>query len=286
MSSGKIVKPKSKYYSKPLRKKSSNMDVNYKGFLCSCNNREKDCIRESYQILNKAVDELYGSDSPEQKTEEIDISDEISKEIDALKSDKLNQKFKFNVCDSGAKNLIFIRTTLDDPAKISQHIVENIFQTKQQQTRFLLRLVPIEVTCKAYLKDIEKAFEPLAEKYFQNEGRTFSIVYNHRNNNSLSRDEVIKTIAEKVSSLNKDNKVNLKEADVSIVIEIIRGFAFVGVVPNFLKYKKYNLLALSDKVDNVDEEKTDLIKDETDNKDEEELDNGKEKCAEDSVSSS
>lgn len=250
MSTGKVVKPKNKYYSKPMRKKSSNMDINYKGFLCSCNNREKDCIRESYQILNKAADELFGTAPTEPKDEEIDISDEIAKEIESLKSEKANQKFKFNVCDSGAKNLIFIRTTLEDPVKISQHIVQNIFETKQQQTRFLIRLVPVEVTCKAYLKDIEKAFEPLAVKYFKNEPKTFSIVYNHRNNNSLSRDEVIKTVAEMVSATNKDNKVNLKDAEVSIIIEIIRGFAFIGVVPHFIKYKKYNLLSISDKIEN------------------------------------
>ncbi|XP_045464977.1 THUMP domain-containing protein 1 homolog [Harmonia axyridis] len=261
MSSGKIVKPKSKYYMKPLRKRNSNIDINYKGFLCSCNNREKDCIRESYQILNKAADELYKEEPTETKDEEVDISDEISKEIDSLKSDNANQKFKFNVCDSGAKNLIFIRTTMEDPVKISQHIVENIFQTKQQQTRFLIRLVPVEVTCKAHVKDIEKAFQPLAEKYFQNEGKTFSIIYNHRNNNSLSRDDVIKTVAEKVLSLNKDNKVNLKDAEVSIIIEVIRAFAFIGVVPHFIKYKKYNLLALSDNVDRVNEENTDILND-------------------------
>ncbi|KAL3275740.1 hypothetical protein HHI36_020486 [Cryptolaemus montrouzieri] len=202
MSSGKIMKPKNKnFYMKNNRKKSNNIDVNFKGFLCSCNNREKDCIKESYNILNKAAEELYGSTKEEteklEDVQETDISDEIAKEVEDLKSDNTNSKHKFNSYDSGAKNLVFIRTRLENPVEIAEHIVKNVYDTKQQQTRFLIRLVPIETTCKAYINDIEKAFEPLAEKHFKNDAKTFSIVYNHRNNNSLSKDEVIKKLQTK-----------------------------------------------------------------------------------------
>lgn len=33
-----------------------------KGFLCTCNFREKDCVKESYNILNEYADEIFGSD--------------------------------------------------------------------------------------------------------------------------------------------------------------------------------------------------------------------------------
>ncbi|KAK9871515.1 hypothetical protein WA026_012886 [Henosepilachna vigintioctopunctata] len=249
MNTEKIKLKKKNYYMKSNRKKLNNVDINFKGFLCTCNNREKECVRESYNILNKVAHTLYGETiETTDVNKETDITDEIAKEIQDLKSDIVPKKKKFSLCDSGAKNIVFIRTSLENPVEIAEHLVKEIHETKKQQTRFLIRLVPIEITCKAYIENIEKSFESIAGKYFSGEGKSYSIVYNHRNNSSLSKDEVIKRIADKISSFRQDHKVNLKEAEISVVIEVIRGFAFIGIVPNFLKYKKYNLLALCENV--------------------------------------
>lgn len=246
----KVEKPyhKKQYHNKNTQKRTS-LDVNLKGFLCSCNNRERDCVRESYNILNKYADILWPPKPAEPATSseaKPDIEDDLQRELKELRSEKRDTK-RFQVIDSGAKNFLFIKTTVEDPVKLAESIVQEISEKKDQETKFLLRLVPIETTCKAYVKDIEKAFEPLCEKHFSAEAKSFSIVFNHRNNNSVSRDEVIKAIADMVAehgkSKNVEHKVDLKNAEVSIIIEIVRGFAFLGVVPDFIKYKKYNLLA-------------------------------------------
>lgn len=43
-------------------KKGSKLEPGLVGFLCTCNGkfREKDCLREAYNILNEFADELYG----------------------------------------------------------------------------------------------------------------------------------------------------------------------------------------------------------------------------------
>lgn len=240
-------KRKAGYYkgSQQKRTKKYVLETNMRGFLCSCNNREKDCVYESYNLLNRYADALYGSS--EEKAVG-DVETDLKKEIEALKAETLCPATRrFQVVDSGAKNVLFIRTTLENPVELAEKIMADIQRTKQQQSRFLIRLVPIEVTCKAYIKDIEKAIEPLLEKYFKDQPRTFSIVFNHRNNSNIPRDEVIKVVADKVSSVRSDHKVNLSEAELSIIIEVIRGIALLAVVPDFLKYKKYNLHALSTK---------------------------------------
>lgn len=249
MAEAPSAKRKSQYYKGPHQKRSRRnvLGVNMRGFLCSCNNREKDCVYESYNLLNRYADALYGTSADvEKKTG--DVEDDLKKEIEALKQeDELPGGKRFLVVESGAKNVIFIRTQLENPVELAEKIVADIQRTKQQQCRFLIRLVPIEVTCKAYEKDIEKAIEPLLEKYFKDQPRTYGIVFNHRNNSNVCRDTVIKVVADKVAAIRSDHKVNLKEAELSIVIEIIRGVALLAVVPDFLKYKKYNLLALSSK---------------------------------------
>lgn len=55
-----------KQFSTNLMKK-KRMDLfvkpGLKGFLCTCNGYEKDCIRESYNLLNEYADKLYGEEN-------------------------------------------------------------------------------------------------------------------------------------------------------------------------------------------------------------------------------
>jgi len=59
-----------------------------KGFLISCNFREKEAIREAYVLLNEYGDKLYGPEVPDLQDddqEEIDIDSAIESEREALK---------------------------------------------------------------------------------------------------------------------------------------------------------------------------------------------------------
>lgn len=179
----------------------------------------------------------------------------MAQELASLKREQ-KQDRKFQVADSGAKNVVFIRSTVPSPVKLAYSIVKDISETKLQQTKVLIRLIPIEVTCKAYEENITKAIEPLLVQYFKEKARTFSIVINVRNNSSFDKDSIIKTVASDVSKIREDHTVNLKEAELSIVIEIIKGIALIGVVPDFHKYKKYNLHAFTEPYRNEPPNKT------------------------------
>lgn len=230
---GPSIKKRKKYHSNnPHKRGKYNLEPGLKGFLCSCNFREKDCVRESYNILNEYFDRLHGSENDPTDLEE---------EIKALKAER-----RFQVVESGAKNFLFIRTTLDDPVRLAETIIKDVAEQKAQKTRYLLRLVPIEATCKAYLEDIKTTAAALIEKHFKDSPKTFSVIFNHRNNNSVPKDDVIKALADLVAAQRSDHKVDLKNAETSIVVEVVRGIALLGVVPNFLKYKKYNLQTLAE----------------------------------------
>ncbi|XP_063919859.1 THUMP domain-containing protein 1 homolog [Zophobas morio] len=255
-----MSKADSKYKSKKFFMKQGGnrkvaLDLNLKGFLCSCNNREKDCIREAYNLLNEYADKLYPAASRVEETEEVqdeDISESLTKEISDLKEESTPNKKRFQAIESGARNLLFIRTTVPNPAELAEAIVKDVHENGSQKTKFLLRLVPVETTCRASVADIGNAFVQLAEKHFQDSAQTFNIMFNHRNNNVVSRDDVIKLIAEKISAIRPDHKVDLKAAKLSVIVEVIKGFAFLSIVPDYLKYKKYNLLAICNQEETTD----------------------------------
>ena len=39
---------------------SRRLDAGMKGFLITCNNRERDAVREAYNLFNEYADKLYG----------------------------------------------------------------------------------------------------------------------------------------------------------------------------------------------------------------------------------
>lgn len=81
------------------------------------------------------------------------------------------------VVETGIKNLVFIKSKNVDPLELVTLIVEELHKTKVQKTRYLLRLIPVQIVCKQYLEDIRTKSNILFEKYFSQEPKTFSIVF-------------------------------------------------------------------------------------------------------------
>lgn len=251
-------KAKPTWSNKNIKVKQYDLGNGDKGFLCSCNGQEKQCIRECYNILNKYADMMFketvseenshssqAADQTSDPTNATDLDEEFKEEIECLKKAGEMPK-RFQVVTSGAKNLLFIRTTVEDPVALASAIIKEVQETKELQTRYLIRLVPIETTCKAYIDNIKRACIPLLDRHFNDNPRSFSIVYNHRNNKNLSKDEVIKTIADLIGDYKKGHTVNLNHADVSIIVEVIKGNVLLAVIPQYIQYKKFNLHSLCD----------------------------------------
>lgn len=69
-------------------------------------------------------------------------------------------------------------------------------------------------------------------------------LFSHRNNDRLKRDIVIDKVAELVSQKNEKNKADLKNPQLTILIEVIQSNCCISVVPDFYSLKKYNLMEL------------------------------------------
>ncbi|KYM83282.1 THUMP domain-containing protein 1 like protein [Atta colombica] len=209
-----------------------------------CGNLRPRCGDEKSETSTNALHKKETDKSIEDIDDDISIV--LEKEINELRTEhkmSLSSR-KFQVVDTGVKNMIFITSTLSNPLELVIKIVSKLDTTKEQCTRYLLRLLPIEVVCKAYMDNIKTKANELFEKYFVQEPKTFSIVFNRRSNNSIKRDEIIEDLAEIILKKNPGNKADLKNPDIAVIVEVIRGVCLFSVAPHYYKFKKYNLLEI------------------------------------------
>lgn len=251
MSDYKKRKPNYSQQNKHNNKKSnrSYMEIGMHGYLATCNFREKDCIRECYNILNEQpiaenaeVKEEDAVKKESDEEEEIDISSQLENEIADTK--KINKNRVFQAVSTDVANCVFIKASIENPVEFGVKIVRSIAESKLSKSKFILRFLPIETICKANIPDITNAAGLLFDKYFIKEPKSYSIIFNRRYNNSINRDELIKVLADLITLKNKKNKVDLKNGQVCVLVEVMKGLCCLSVLPDYFLLKKYNLAEL------------------------------------------
>lgn len=252
------------FYAKQARKPFRNhVEVGDKGFLVTTNFREKDCVRECYGLLNEYFNKLYPAAKPEVKAEADDDDDDIAAQlqdqIDKTKEEVKEKAQKFQSIESGVQNCIFIRTTIDDPLELGSAIIRDLAESQKKKTKVTLRMLPIQSVCKAKIEDIKNAAGLLFDKHFLKKPSTFGINFNRRLNNDVSRDEVIKELADLITMKNPLNTVNLKEPQQSVIVEIVKGNCLLAVVPDYIKLKKYNINELWSKKEKKEAESQEVV---------------------------
>ncbi|KAL1538936.1 THUMP domain-containing protein 1 isoform X2 [Salvia divinorum] len=183
----------------------------------------------------------------------------LSKKVETKSVDKLieaelaelgdKSKRRFCKLDTGCNGVIFIqmRKREGDPSTkdIVHRMMTSLAVTKKHVSRFLLRLLPVEVSCYPSDEEIRRAIKPVIEKYFPIETeklRKFSVLYDARANTGINRAKVIDAVAKCVPSI---HKVDLANPDISIMVQIVKTVCLIGVVEKYKEFAKYNLRQLS-----------------------------------------
>lgn len=230
------------YFKSQARKGPQNfIEAGDQGFLVTCNFKERDATKECYKLLN----EYYKGDGEIQVVQpdedDDDIAGQLKKEIEKTQQEVKERNQLFTSVTTGVQNLLFIRSAIGDPTELGVKIMRDLAATKLKKTKFTLRMLPIAAVTKTKMEDITNAAGELFDKHFLKEPCTFAINFNKRYNHDTSREEVINELAALVSLKNPHNKVNLKEPQKSVVVEVVKGLCMIAVVPDYLKLKKYNL---------------------------------------------
>lgn len=149
------------------------LEPGIQGILITCNMNERKCVEEAYSLLNEYGDDMYGpekfADKDQQPSgsegEDDDVEAALKKEVGDIKASTEMRLRRFQSVESGANNVVFIRTLGIEPEKLVHHILQDIYKTKKKKTRVILRMLPISGTCKAFLEDMKNM-----QKHFWNHG--------------------------------------------------------------------------------------------------------------------
>ncbi|KAM4632133.1 THUMP domain-containing protein 1 [Discoglossus pictus] len=242
---------KAQYVGNAKRQKGCRqLEVGMQGILITCNMNERKCVGEAYSLLNEYGDQLYGAEKLCEKEDRLSGSEEdeddveaaLKKEVDQIRTSTEKNLRRFQSMESGANNVVFIRTLQIEPENLVHHILKDMYTTKKKKTRVILRMLPVTGTCKAFPEDLKKYAETFFQPWFKTPNKgTFQVVYKARNNNHMNRDEVIKDLAGIIGNQNPENKVDLSNPEYTIVVEIIKNVCCLSVVKDYVLFRKYNL---------------------------------------------
>ncbi|GAB4844417.1 hypothetical protein Ancab_037781 [Ancistrocladus abbreviatus] len=180
--------------------------------------------------------------------------DKAEKSVDKLIEAELEElgdknKRRFVKLDSGCNGLVFMQMRRRDgdlgPKEIVQHTMESAASTRKHMSRFMLRVLPVLVTCYASEEEISIAIKPTIAWYFPAKAETpgkFSVLYDTCANTSIDMMKIIDAV---VKSMPGPHQVDLKDPVKSIVVQIVKTVCLIGVVEKYKELAKYNMRQLT-----------------------------------------
>ncbi|XP_028404432.1 THUMP domain-containing protein 1-like [Dendronephthya gigantea] len=215
-------------------------------------NKKRLVINYQHGDGEKIIEHVEDQSCSENESDENDIEKTIAKEIKEIKS--LKESRRFQEIPTGVNAILFIKTTLSkkDLNKLIQCILSDIAKTGQNKTRNFQRLVPITEICAADLESINdtvlKHFLPEKDS---KDCLSMCVQYKSRFNSSLIKDDVISQVSS--IFLNSGHKVDLKNPDIVVIVEVMKGLCLMNTLQDFFRFKRYNLHQIANEKKNQTE---------------------------------
>lgn len=249
-----------------------------KGFLlCTDKNREKNSVKDAYNILNDATEKLYPSLYENRcinLNEETNINPNknnnknISSQIDAELNEFKKRKIIFNNFNIHCKAIIFIKIESEyeeilSPKSIVTYIMDEVIKSKKSLSKNISKFYPIEICMKYSYEVFTQKVDEMIKKYFNNETegekrRTWKLELRTRNNNSINKKELMKYVLSCVDQ-NKF-EVDYKNPELTFLVEISCSLMCLSVLEKFSYYKSYNIQSLAKSEEELMNERNKLMK--------------------------
>ncbi|KAF7457992.1 THUMP RNA binding domain containing protein [Cryptosporidium felis] len=250
-----------------------------KGILMSVtvNSKSLTAFQEVNQILSHYFPSIEQEDSDDIQASNLTVEEEVEKEAKKLKGEKQ----RFTLIDDISRCLVLIKFNVknDTPSTMVENLMKIAYEIKTLKTRvseneyflssrFISRLIPLDIICPVKLGEIQKSVKNLILVNFDNAfcsnistGDEKKIVswacfYNSRYNGSeIKRQEIYDLVTELIWGTEDDSKyqerksqypVNLSAPKKSILIEITRIFCGISIVNNYHRYCRFNLNMISE----------------------------------------
>ncbi|KAJ2691017.1 hypothetical protein H4R19_006402, partial [Coemansia spiralis] len=197
-----------------------------------------------YPGLEEEIAAEDGDDTAAPTAASDDIEAEIAREVAEMKAPAKPRLFRY--LQTTIECLIYIKCHRRiDPERLVQFMFANLVETRQRKTRFTGRLIPAKVTTTSKLDAIVAGAKTVAAELLADdvEPSTFALVVNICYCDDLKRDDVIPAVA---APLDTKHKVDLKNAKYTIVIEVFKSMATIGLVQDYNALRRLNLQTLFD----------------------------------------
>lgn len=210
----------------------------------------KNEVQKEESLDLAAKKECTNTDPPEREA----ANKMVDKPIDELIQNELREvrdrnKRHFVNLDSGCNGLIFIqmhkRPGSPSPTCMLEHMLTKAASTRKHMSRFILRILPAEVTCYASEEEISKAIKPLLLEHFPALAQIpqkFAVLFEARANTGIDRMTIINAVAKLVP---EPHKVDLSNPDKTIIVEVAKTVCSIGVAKRYKELLKYNLRQLT-----------------------------------------
>ena len=275
---------------KEKQNKKNNHDLNsndeLKGFLIFTDkHREKNCIRDAYNILNDVTEKLYPNLIDSNKSE-INLNEEINikNNINTNISSKIEEEIKnlkrnkiiFTSINTRCAATVFIKieeeySNLISPKEIVNYIINEVINTKKLLSKCISKFYPVEICMKYNFDNFKEKVDELVKKYFDENienKKTWKIELRIRNNNSVNKKEIMNFIFNKI---NRDKYiVDYKKPELTFFVEISCNLMCLSVLEKFSEYKYYNIQSLAKTEEEINNERNKLIKLQEEHKNEKE----------------
>ena len=248
------------------QKKLEDLKETMTGFLIFTDkNKEKNSIKDAYNILNEVIEELYPNLFKEEKKNEEEKTniDKLDSELNKIKNTK---KFFYNF-DTHCKGVVFIKVDKEYkniiyPKECIIHIFNKIKEDKESISKFITKFLPIEIAMQAKIEMFKEKGKEIIVNFFNNinseNKKSWKIEFRCRNNNSIYKNDYLNFI---FGLIDKDKfYVDYKKPDYTILIEITNNLLCLSILEKYSEYKNYNIQSLSKSEEELNKEREKLIK--------------------------
>ncbi len=248
------------------QKKLEDLKETMTGFLIFTDkNKEKNSIKDAYNILNEVIEELYPNLFKEEKKNEEEKTniDKLDSELNKIKNTK---KFFYNF-DTHCKGVVFIKVDKEYkniiyPKECIIHIFNKIKEDKESISKFITKFLPIEIAMQAKIELFKEKGKEIILNFFNNinseNKKSWKIEFRCRNNNSIYKNDYLNFI---FGLIDKDKfYVDYKKPDYTILIEITNNLLCLSILEKYSEYKNYNIQSLSKSEEELNKEREKLIK--------------------------
>ena len=248
------------------QKKLEDLKETMTGFLIFTDkNKEKNSIKDAYNILNEVIEELYPNLFKEEKKNEEEKTniDKLDSELNKIKNTK---KFFYNF-NTHCKGVVFIKVDKEYkniiyPKECIIHIFNKIKEDKESISKFITKFLPIEIAMQAKIELFKEKGKEIILNFFNNlnseNKKSWKIEFRCRNNNSIYKNDYLNFI---FGLIDKDKfYVDYKKPDYTILIEITNNLLCLSILEKYSEYKNYNIQSLSKSEEELNKEREKLIK--------------------------